>query len=74
MPVDKSDAEATENRSSNDEAPISFGEAESETQATGLKSSIQAAAADANAAMTNAIAPENDVPRPNGTLPAFTAT
>jgi hypothetical protein len=69
-------AEPTENRSSNDEVLISFGEAESENQETGSKSPIQAAAPDAkaNTAMTNAIVPENEMPRPDGTLSAFDVT
>ena len=72
----KSGAEPTENRSSNEDVLISFGEAGSETQATGSKSAIQAATpdADANAAMTNAIVPENEMPRPDGTLSAFDVT
>jgi hypothetical protein len=72
----KSDAEPTENRSLNDDVLISFGEAGSETQATGSKSAIQAATPDAkpNAAMTNAIVPENELPRSDGTLSAFNVT
>ena len=72
----KSGVEATENRSSNDDVSISFGETESETQATGSKSPIQTTTPEAstNAAMTNAIVPQNEVPRPDGTLPAFHAT
>jgi hypothetical protein len=77
VPVEKkSVGEYTENWSSNDDVLISFGETESETKATGSRSPIEAATPDANAnpAMTNAIVPEIEVPRPNGTLPAFTAT
>ncbi len=72
----KSGAEPTENRSSNDDVPISFGEAGSETQATPSKSPIQAATPDANAnaAMTDAIVPENEMPRPDGTLSASDMT
>src|ERR1700738_4839019 len=67
---------SAENRSSNDDVLISFGEAGSETQATGSKSPIQAATpeANANAAMTNAIVPENEMPRPDGPLSAFDVT
>jgi len=62
-------AEPTENRSSNDEA-------ESQYQATGSKSLIEAAAPDANAnpAMTNRAVPEREMPRPDGTCSAFDVT
>ena len=75
MPV-KLGAEPTEKRSSNDEASISFREAESEYEAATSKSQIQAAAPDAdpNAAMTNAIERESELPRPDGTLSAFDVT
>ena len=75
MAVDKPDAEATENLSSND-AAISFGAAEFATQATGSRSPIQAAAtpdANAKAAIAKGIVALNMVPRPNGTFPAFNA-
>ena len=69
-------AEPTQNRSSNDEVSIPFGEAESEYQATGSKSPIEAAAPDANAnaAMTDRIVRENEMPRSDGTLSAFDVT
>ena len=69
-------AEPAENRSSNDEVSIPVGEAESEYQATKSKSPIEAAAPDANAnaAMTNRIVRENEIPRSDGTLSAFDMT
>ena len=69
-------ADPTENRSSNEEVSIAFGEAESENQANESKSPIQTAAPDANAnaAMTNTIVRENEIPRPDGTLSAIDVT
>jgi hypothetical protein len=66
--------EPTENRSSNED--VSIVEAESEYQATGSKSPIEAAAPDANAnaAMTNRPVPEREMPRPDGTWSAFDET
>ena len=72
----KSDAEPAENRSENDAELIVVGKAGSESQATGSKSPIQAATPDANAnaAMTDALVPENEMPRTDGTLSASDVT
>ena len=77
MPVEgKLGAEPTEKRSSKDEVSKSFGEVESEYEATASKLQIQPAAPDANAsaAKTGTIEREYEMPRPDGTLSAFDAT
>jgi hypothetical protein len=60
------------NRSSNDNVLMSSEDAESNTEVTGK--AVQAAAPDANAAITNAIGPENERPCPDETLLAVAAT
>jgi hypothetical protein len=54
------DAAPETKRASNDDALLSFEETEAETQVTG--SVVQAATPDANATMTNATRPENEMP------------